>query len=185
MWQVRNAQSPFQTRKRSFDLAWGAWAGILAVMTALGAALAGSQILMMYPRPVRMVTFKYPSMPKTDTTSADAFDRTAPMLYWGESGVVLGRIADVAAPLQEGQLFLQPGKIEKIEQMMEPFEKWCRENLSAPMRYIVVGQSPTTTGLSVSQIAAVSDLFAKINASVFHADGFVPAVVPVEFVNPL
>ena len=185
MWQVRSAQSPFQMRKRSFDLAWGAWAGILAVMTALGAALAGSQILMMYPRPVRMVTFKYPSMPKADTSSADTFDRTSPMLFWGENGVVLGRIADVAAPLEEGQLFLHTGNIEKIDELLAPFEKWCRNNLSEPMRYLVVGQSATTAGLTLDQIASVSDLFGKINASIFNTHGLAPAVVPVEFVNPL
>lgn len=185
MWQVRSAQSPFQMRKRSFDLAWGAWAGILAVMTALGAALAGSQILMMYPRPVRMVTFKYPSMPKADTTSADTFDQTTPMLFWGESGVVMGRIADVAAPLQEGQIVLKLGKVEKLEQISESIEKWCRNNLSEPMKYIVVGQSATTAGLTLDQIASVSDLFSKINAAIFKTDGLKPAVVPVEFVNPL
>lgn len=185
MWQVRNAQSPFQMRKRSFDLAWGAWAGILAVMTALGAALAGSQILMMYPRPVRMVTFKYPSMPKLDTASADNFDNTAPMLYWGDGGVVLGRISDVAAPLHQGQVFLQSGRVENIAQMSVQFEAWCRENLSAPMRFIVVGHSPASAGLSMAQIASVTDVFTKINASIFHSDGIVPAVVPVDFVNPL
>jgi hypothetical protein len=172
-------------RKRSFNLAWGAWAGILAVMTALGAALAGAQILMMYPRPVRMVTFKYPSMPKADTASADTFDQTATMLYWGESGVVLGRIADVAAPLQEGQLYLHQGKVDQINQLSEAFEKWCRNNLSQPMRYIVVGQSASMTALTLDQIASVSDLFAKINTAIFQTDRLRPAVVPVELVNPL
>lgn len=172
-------------RKRSFDLAWGAWAGILAVMTALGAALAGSQILMMYPRPVRMVTFKYPSMPKSNTASADTFDNTTPMLFWGESGVVLGRLSEVAAPLQAGQIFLKPGKVENLEQLVGDFEKWCRSNLSEPMRYIVVGQSATTSGLTLDQIASVSDLFEKVNATLFKMDGLRPAVVPVEFVNPL
>ena len=86
-------------RKRSFDLAWGAWAGILAVMTAVGSAFAGSQLLLMYPRPVKYVVFKYPSMPRTEASGSSQFNGTIPLLYLSREGVVVGQLSDVVRML--------------------------------------------------------------------------------------
>lgn len=185
MWQVRSAQTPFLTRKRSFDLAWGAWAGILAVMTALGAALAGSQILMMFPRQVQTIVYKYPSLPKADSAAPNQFDDDIPAIFWSKDGIVLGRIADIQAPVRSGELLLQSGELASLGLKFDSIQEWSSRNLSAPVRHIAIGQSPSKQGLTFSQVAEVIGMFEKINLNLFNVGGVVPSVVPVELANPL
>ena len=185
MWQVRSAQTPFLTRKRSFDLAWGAWAGILAVMTAVGAALAGSQILMMFPREVQTIVFKYPSLPKADSASPIQFDDETPAIFWSKDGIVLGRIADISAPVRSGELLLKTGDPASLGLMFDSIQEWSSRNLSEPVRHIAIAQSLNKQSLNFSQIAEVIEMFEKINLKLFNAEGVVPSVVPVELANPL
>ncbi|MBM3382168.1 MAG: hypothetical protein FJY29_06990 [Betaproteobacteria bacterium] len=185
MSQVRSAQTPFQMRKRSFDLAWGAWVGILAVMTAVGAALAGSQILLMYPRPVQMMEFKYPSLPKADSVAAVQLNRETVALYWSAEGVMLGRISDLAAPLRPGELLLKRGQYATIGTLGEEIREWCKKNLKAPVIHLALGQSVKQQGLTMTQISEVVSVFRSVNENQFDTTNVAPVVIPFELLNPL
>lgn len=185
MSQVRSAQTPFQMRKRSFDLAWGAWVGILAVMTAVGAALAGSQILLMYPRPVQMMEFKYPSLPKADSAAAVQLNKDTVAVYWSAEGVMLGRISDLAAPLRPGELLLKRGAYPDLEVLGEEIRAWCAKNLKAPVLHLALGQSMQKQGLTMTQISEVVSVFRSVNETQFDLSNVAPVVLPFELVNPL
>ena len=185
MSQVRSAQTPFQMRKRSFNLAWGAWVGILAVMTAVGAALAGSQILLMYPRTVTLMEFKYPSLAKAEGAAEVQLGRDTVALYWGAEAVMLGRIADLAAPLRPGELLLRRGGVSDIASLSDEIRAWCRNNLKAPVLHLALGQSLKKESLTMTQIAAVVSLFRGVNETQFNMSNVEPVVVPFELANPL
>jgi hypothetical protein len=172
-------------RKRSFDLAWGAWAGILAVMTAVGAALAGSQILLMYPRPVHMMEFKYPSLPKANSAAAVQLSKDTVALYWSAEGVMLGRIADLAAPMRPGELLLKRGEVLAIESLGNEIRAWCKKNLKSPVLHLALGQSVQKQGLTMTQISEVVSVFRSVNETQFEVSDVAPVVVPFELVNPL
>ncbi|MEY3902805.1 MAG: hypothetical protein RL189_2111 [Pseudomonadota bacterium] len=185
MLQARSARIPFQTKKRSFDLAWGAWAGILAVMTAVGAALTGSQILMMYPQSAGFLEFKYPSLPRSDEASARQLGRDTVTFFWGTEGLVVGRIADVIAPQGGSQLLLKNPAPNSLISVRVELEKWLRSHVKAPVRVIAVGESVRKTSkITFSEMAELAGLMEGLNQSVFREE-VRPALVRVDLVNPL
>lgn len=185
MSQARNAQSPFQMRKRSFNLTWGAWAGILAVMTAVGAAFAGSQILMMYPRPVKMIDFRYPSLPKAGSVSVGQLDENTPALFWSQGNLVVGRLSDLVAPMRGGELFIKSSKDPVVQLDLQELQEWCKQNFDAPIKNIALGQTPRNGSVNFAQVSEAVGLFESINKNLFGAAGIIPAVVPIELANPL
>jgi len=185
MWQALNARSPFLTKKRSFDLAWGAWAGILAVMTAVGAALTGSQILMMYPRPASMLVFKYPSLPKATHAATRQLKDETLTLFWSQQGVIVGHLSELAAPVKPGQLVVKQGTIKSPRELKDEIEGWSRKNISSPIRQVAVGQSLRGKGLNFSQMAELVGVIEEINEKVFAAEDVVPEIVPLDLLSPM
>lgn len=185
MSRVPNARIPFLTKKRSFDLAWGAWAGILAVMTAVGAALSGAQIVMMFPRQTERIVFKYPSMPRNAEKSAEQLDKDTVAFFWGSQGVVFGRMVDVIAPQGAGRLNVIQTKNIQPAELQDELESWSRLHLRQPVRVVAIGESVRGEGaVSFKEISELAGVFQSVNQRVFAVD-VTPAVVPVDLANPM
>lgn len=185
MLPAQNARIPFLTKKRSFDLAWGAWAGILAVMTAVGAALTGSQILMMYPRAAKVLEFKYPSMPRSEKISSARLGKDSLAVFWGAQGVVFGLLQDVIAPQGAGRLMVRNSGGVGPKDLLAEIELWCRKNLKEPVRVLAVGESPRLNRkMTFADIADLTTMIEEINKKIF-SDSVRPAVVRVDLVNPM
>ncbi|MEY4065249.1 MAG: hypothetical protein RIR26_1457 [Pseudomonadota bacterium] len=186
MWQVRSAQNPFLMRKRSFDLAWGAWAGILAVMTAVGAAFAGSQLLLMYPRPEKYLIFKYPSMPRSEVSGSSQFTGEIPLLYLSREGVVVGQISDVSAPVRPSKILISSKtKSLDVPALTNDIRAWVRANMKSPVRYVAVGNSEAAGQIELNQISEIVALFAEINSEEFKVKSVQPAVIPMKIANSM
>ncbi|NBW80993.1 hypothetical protein EBR21_04485 [bacterium] len=182
---MQNGRIPFQTKKRSFDLAWGAWAGILAVMTALGAALAGSQILMMHPRSAGMLVFSYPSMPRGTNGSVLKLEKDSLAFFWGANGVVLGPMSEIAAPQSAGRLVVKNTRDLKPGLLAADVEAWLRRNTKAAVGIVAVGESTRRDSrLTFEEISELAQVLEDANKKVFSV-GLRPVIVPVDLVNPL
>ncbi|MFZ9521108.1 MAG: hypothetical protein ACO3A4_11595 [Silvanigrellaceae bacterium] len=185
MWQAQNGRIPFQTRKRSFDLAWGAWSGILAVMTAIGAALAGSQILLMHPRSAGMLVFSYPSMPRSADGNALKLGKDTLAFYWGAKGVVLGPISEIAAPQSAGRLIVKNVVDLRPGQLTQDVESWLKKNSSSAVDIVAFAESTRRNSrLTFKEISELASVVEEANKKVFSVE-VRPAIVPVDLVNPL
>ena len=131
------------------------------------------------------IVFKYPSLPKADSASPMQFDDETPAIFWSKDGIVLGRIADISAPVRSGELLLKTGDPASLGLMFDSIQEWSSRNLSEPVRHIAIAQSLNKQSLNFSQIAEVIEMFEKINLKLFNTEGVVPSVVPVELANPL
>jgi hypothetical protein len=185
MWQVRNAQTPFLTKKRSFDLAWGAWAGILAVMTAVGAAFASSQMLMMHPRPVKYMIFKYPSMPRSETANDVQMSGEIPVLYLSREGVVVGQLSDVSAPVRPQRVMLNDSGHLDILALKNTIRSWVRSTQTKPVHFIAVGHSDAAARVQLDQISQIVSIFGQINSEEFKVDDLHPSVIPLKLANSM
>lgn len=185
MSRVLNARIPFLTKKRSFDLAWGAWAGILAVMTAVGAALAGAQMVMMYPRQTDRIVFKYPSMPRSAERSTEQLDKDTVTFFWGSQGVVFGRMSDVTAPQGVGQLNVVQSNTVAPSDLQDELESWSKVHLKQPVKVVAIAESARGEGsISFSEISELAAVFQSLNRKMFAVD-VKPAIVPVDLANPI
>lgn len=185
MLPVQRGRIPYLTRKRSFDLAWGAWAGILAVMTAVGAALTGSQMLMMYAQPPTMILVKYPSLPRSSGVDTTQLDAGTPAFFWGAQGLVFGKISEVTAPQATGRLIMKNAEAGEIGKLESELENWFRENLSGPAEVVAVGESMRRKlRLSFADLAELSHAVEKINGKVF-SQPVRPKIVNLDLVNPI
>jgi|GEM_PF-4307491 len=115
----RIASSPFRTRKRSFDAAWGsraAWASVLGVSIATSAAFTAVMVFLMSPRQVRFFNVRAANL--SDLRSAEfpgevSISGGTPLLFFGEKEVVLGTVSSIIAPKRDESLMVAPrGKWE-------------------------------------------------------------------------
>ena len=108
------ASSPFRTRKRSFDAAWGsraAWASVLGVSIATSAAFTAVMVFLMSPRQVRFFNVRAANL--SDLRSAAfpgevSLSSGTPLLFFGEKEVVLGTVASIIAPKRDESLMVAP-----------------------------------------------------------------------------
>jgi len=185
MWRVQNGRIPYLTKKRSFDLAWGAWAGILAVMTAVGAALAGSQMLMMYPRSANMIVLKFPSMPRSDVMNTTQLGSDTLTFFWGAKGLVVGRITEVTAPQGVGRVLVKTAATSDLKTMMPDLESWFRQNLSKPAEVVAVSESLRRAHrLTLNDLAELTHAVEQLNKKVF-SQSMRPTIVTVDMMNPI
>jgi hypothetical protein len=185
MLPVQSARIPFLTKKRSFDLAWGAWAGILAVMIAVGAAMAGSQILLMYPRTTSLMVFKHPSLPVGDVPPSLQFGSETVAIYFGEKGVLMGFLNDISAAQASGRLFVSRKPKFETPRLTSEFEQWAAKSLKRVVSTVAIGESVRRQErLSIGQYAEIVAMIEQVNKKLFGSS-VKPAIVPVELVNPI
>jgi len=155
-------------------------------MTAVGSAFAGSQLLLMYPRPVKYVVFKYPSMPRTEASGSSQFNGTIPLLYLSREGVVVGQLSDVSAPVRPFKILISnKTKALDVAALTNDLRAWVRSNITAPVRYVAVGHSESAAKLELNQISEIVALFAEINREEFKVKSVHPAVIPMRIANSM
>jgi hypothetical protein len=154
-------------------------------MGALGAALTGSQILMMHSRPANMIVVKYPSLPRSSDISPTRLDAGTVTFFWGAQGLVVGKIAEVTAPQTSKKLLMRNISAGELGSMTNELESWFRENLTGPAEIVAVGESlRRTKRLSFNDLAELTHEVEKLNHKIF-AQPLRPKIVNVEMMNPI
>jgi hypothetical protein len=154
-------------------------------MTALGAALAGSQILMMHPRSAGMLVFSYPSMPRSANASSLKLEKDTLAIFWGANGVVLGPMSEVAAPQSAGRLIVKNARDLKPKALANDVDTWLRKNTKQAVEIVAVGESTRRNArLTFEEISELAQVLEDANKRVFSV-AVRPVIVPVDLVNPL
>jgi hypothetical protein len=155
------------------------------VLAALGAALTGSQMLMMHSRPPTMIEMKYPSLPRSSGIDTTQLNAGTVVFFWGAQGLVVGKISEVIAPQGTGKLLMKNVPANEIETVTQELEAWFRANLKAPAEIVAVGESlRRPVRLSFNDLAELTHAVERLNGKVF-AQPVRPKIVNLDLVNPI
>jgi hypothetical protein len=102
--------SPFRTKKKSSELAWGVratWSAVLGVAIATFSALTAVSVLLLAPQKVKFYNIKAPNLEdlrQTQYPGEKKIDKQTPLFFIGREEVVFGSFAAVVAPLHNEKI---------------------------------------------------------------------------------